>query len=92
MQELKEEPCASGRFEVTSPITSADMESALKFIGKRVRRHRDPVDGLNASLFAVMLVTGRALVDSGLPVSSVASILDQFKEQVCELLRQGGAE
>lgn len=79
-------------FEVTSEVTPADMEAALKFMGKRVRRHRDPVDGLNASLFSVMLVSGKALSDSGLSVAAVESILDQFKQQVCQTLRNGGAE
>lgn len=79
------------RVEITSEMTPADMQAALKFIGKRVRRHGNGPDGLSASLFAVMLVSGKALVDSGMELSAVESILDQFKTQICQTLRNGGA-
>ncbi len=80
-----------GRLEVTTAMTPADMEATIKFIGKRVRRHRDAVDGFNASLFGVMLVVGRGLSESGMPLESVSSVFDQMKEQVCTVLRNGGA-
>lgn len=78
--------------EITAEMTPADMQAALKFMRKRVRRHGDAPDGMSAALFAVMLVSGKAMVESDLPLSAVESILDQFKVQICQTLRNGGAE
>lgn len=77
--------------EVTSEVTPADVQSAFKFIRKRVHRHRASVDGLNAALYSVMLVSGKTLIDTGFSVADVESVLDQFKQQVCQNLRDGGA-
>lgn len=68
---------------VSATITPGDMAAAIQFMDKRIRRHDgDHLEGMSASLFAVMMATGECLTDCGIPVSEVERMFDQFKAQV----------
>ena len=75
-----------------SEITQADMDAAFKFMDKRIRRHPDVLEGISASLFAVMFVVGNCLSDVGLPLSEVESMFEQSKKQVLFHLTSKGAQ
>ena len=77
---------------VDTAVTPGDVQAALQFTKKRALRHKDPLDGIAASVFSVMLVAGRAMTDTGVPLSSVDSMLEQFKMQVLLKLAEGGAQ
>lgn len=77
----------SERFEVNAHITPADLDAALAFIRKRARKRSDAVEGVSVALFAVMFATCEGLVDCGLSVENVDSMLNQFRQQVISKIK-----
>lgn len=77
----------SDRFEVNAHVTPADLDAALAFIRKRARKRSDAVDGVSVALFAVMFATCEGLVDCGLSVENVDSMLNQFRQQVISKIK-----
>jgi len=67
---------------VSTTITSADLDAAFRFVQKRSRKHKDPLEGVSAALYAVMFSTCEGLVDCGLSIESVDSFLEQSRQQV----------
>lgn len=74
-------------FSVTAKITEADMDAALAFVRKRARKREDAAEGVSAAMFSVMFATCDGLVECGLPIDAVDSMLDQFKQQIIHQLR-----
>lgn len=77
----------SERFEVSAHLTSADLDAALAFIRKRARKRSDAVEGVSVALFAVMFATCEGLVDCGLSVENVDSLLNQFRQQITNKIK-----
>lgn len=75
-------------FSVTSPVTPADMEAALQFLVKRVRRHGgDPLEGMPAALYAIMYQVADCLISCDLPPESVRSVFDQTRDQTIDAVK-----
>lgn len=77
----------SERFEVSAHVTPADLDAALAFIRKRARKRSDAVEGVSVALFAVMFATCEGLVDCGLSVENVDSLLNQFRQQITNKIK-----
>lgn len=77
----------SESFKVNAQVTPADLDAALAFVRKRARKRPDAIEGVSAALFSVMFATCEGLVDCGLPVESVDSMLDQFRRQVMQQIQ-----
>lgn len=74
-------------FSVSARITQADLEAALAFVRKRARKRTDAAEGVSAAMFAVMFATCDGLVECGLSIENVDSMLDQFRQQITHQLR-----
>lgn len=72
----------SEQFEINAHVTPADLDAALAFIKKRARKRSDAVEGVSVALFAVMFATCEGLVDCGLSVENIDSLLNQFRRQI----------
>lgn len=74
-------------FSVTTKITSADMDAALAFVRKRARKRSDAAEGVSAAMYSVMYATCNGLVECGLSIENVDSMLEQFRQQITHQLR-----
>lgn len=72
---------------VNTKVTPDDLGAALIFIRKRARKRADAVDGVSAALFSVMFATCNGLVECGLSIENVDSMLDQMRQQVTANIR-----
>lgn len=77
----------SEKFQVNCQVTPADFDAALNFVQKRARKRADAVEGVSVALFAVMFSTCEGLVDCGLSIENVESMLDQFRQQITKQIK-----